>query len=204
MKIEIFVSDFLNEYISYREYYDDMTDLLDATIDNLVSSNTIEENKIIINDYCGDIFDAISLHSQYFPDENINSTKDLFYERLSFISMFVKLFPIISDYVNSYNWNEKLFIKEFTLEYSGKINSYDEITDILDSTINEYVLTNTYESNKEIIIKYYGNIESAIIIYNSVIGILQYSTIEYIYSQLAFLSIFINIYPKIIDSIIST
>ena len=81
MKIEIFVNDFLNEYISYREYYDDMTDLLDATIDNLVSSNTIEENKIIINDYCGDIFDAISLHSQYFPNENINSTKNLFYER---------------------------------------------------------------------------------------------------------------------------
>ena len=118
--------------------------------------------------------------------------------------MFVKLFQIISDYVNTYNWNKKLFIKEFSLEYSGKINSYDEITDILDSTINEYVLTNTYESNKEIIIKYYGNIESAIIIYNSVIGILQYSTIEYIYSQLAFLSIFINIYPKIIESIIST
>jgi hypothetical protein len=202
MKLEIFVSDFLNEYISYREYYDDMTDLLDATIDNVVSTNTIEENKIIINDYCGDIFDAISLHNKYFPDDDINSTKDLFYERLAFISLFVKIYPIVYDYLYSYNWNEKLFIKEFNIAYSGKMNNYNEITDILDSIINEYVVKNTYISNKEIIIKYYGNIESAINVYNSVIGLLQYSSMEYIYSQLAFISIFINIYPKIIESII--
>jgi hypothetical protein len=201
MKIDAFVSDFLNEYISYREYYDDITDLLDATIDNLVSSNTIEENKTVINDCCGDIFDAISLHKKYFPDDDIGSTKELFYERLAFISMFVKLFPIITDYVNSYKWNEKLFIKEFSLEYSGKKNDFDDITDLLDSTINEYVSENTYHLNKDIILNYYGNIETAITVYNTVIGILQYSTVEYVYSQLAFLSIFIHVYPKIVDSL---
>ena len=201
MKIDVFVNDFLNEYISYREYYDDITDLLDATIDNVVSSNSIEENKQIIIDYCGDIFDALSLHNKYFPDDDINSTKDLFYERLAFISMFVKLFPIISDYVNSYKWNEKLFVKEFSLEYSGNKADYDNITDLLDTTINEYVSNNTYHLNKEIILKYYGSIESAIIVYNNVIGILHYTTMEYIYSQLAFISIFIHLYPKIVESI---
>jgi hypothetical protein len=201
MKIDAFVSDFLNEYISYREYYDDITDLLDATIDNLVSSNTIEENKTVINDCCGDIFDAISLHKKYFPDDDIGSTKELFYERLAFISMFVKLFPIITDYVNSYKWNEKLFIKEFSLEYSGKKNDFDDITDLLDSTISEYVSENTYHLNKDIIFHYYGSIEAAITVYNTVIGLLQYSTVEYVYSQLAFLSIFIHVYPKIVDSL---
>lgn len=199
MKIDVFVNDFLNEYISYRDCYDDMTDLLDATIDNVVSSNSIEENKQIIIDYCGDIFDALSLHNQYFPDDDINSTKDLFYERLAFISMFVKLFPIINDYVNSYKWNEKLFVKEFSLEYSGNKADYDNITDLLDTIINEYVSNNTYHLNKEIILKYYGSIESAIIVYNNVIGILHYTTMEYIYSQLAFISIFIHLYPKIVE-----
>lgn len=201
MKIEVFMNDFLDEYISHRECYGDITDLLDATIDNLVSSNTIDENKIIINNYCGDIYDAILLHKQYFPDDNIESTKELFYERLAFISMFIKLFPMITDYLNSYKWNEKLFIKEFSLEYSGKSNNYDDITDLLDLTINEYVSTNTYHLNKDIILNYYGNIESAIMIYNTLIGELQYTTMEYIYSQLAFISIFIHIYPKIVESL---
>ncbi len=201
MKLEIFVNDFLTEYISYRECYDDMTDLLDATIDNVVSSNSIEENKQIIIDYCGDIFDAISLHKKYFPDDDINSSKALFYERLAFISMFVRLFPIIRDNVNSYKWNEKLFVKEFSLEYSGKTDDYNDITDLLDSTINEYVSTNTYHLNKEIILQYYGSIDTAIIVYNNVIGLLHYTTMEYIYSQLAFITIFIHIYPKIVDSL---
>lgn len=201
MKLDVFVNDFLNEYISYRECYDDIPDLLDATIDTVVSSNTIEENKQIISDYCGDIFDALSLHSQYFPDDDINSSKELFYERLAFISMFVRLFPIITDYLNNYRWNEKLFVKEFSLGYAGNKYDYDYIADLLDSTINEFVITNTYHLNKEIILWYYGNIEAAIIVYNNAIGLLHYTTMENVYSQLAFISIFINLYPKIVDSL---
>lgn len=201
MKLDVFVNDFLNEYISYRECYDDIPDLLDATIDTVVSSNTIEENKQIITDYCGDIFDALSLHNQYFPDDDINSSKELFYERLAFISMFVLLFPIITDYLNNYRWNEKLFVKEFSLGYAGNKYDNDYITDLLDSTINEFVITNTYHLNKEIILRYYGNIETAIIVYNNAIGLLHYTTMENVYSQLAFISIFINLYPKIVDSL---
>ena len=200
MKISVFVSDFLNEYISHREYYNDITDLLDATIDNLVSLNTIEENKLIIVDYCCDIYDAVVLHNKYFPDDDINTTKGLFYERLAFIAMFVKVFPIIFDYVNCYDWNEKLFVKEFSLEYSGGMNDFEKITDMLDITINEYVSMNTYHLNKEIVLRYYGSIESALIVYYSVIGELHYTTMEYVYSQLAFISIFINIYPQLVDS----
>ena len=199
MKINVFVSDFLNEYISHNDCYDDITDLLDATIDNLVSLNTIEENKLIIVDYCGDIYDAVVLHNKYFPDDDINTTKELFYERLAFISMFVKLFPIIDDYVNCYNWNEKIFINKFSREYRGMANDFDDITDVLDSKINDYVSMNTYHLNKFIILNYYESIDKAIVVYNDYIGNLQYSTMEFVYSQLAFISIFIHIYPKIVD-----
>ena len=51
MKMDQFVEEFLNEYIIHRDCYDNMIDLLDVTIDNLVSFNTIEENKEIINIY---------------------------------------------------------------------------------------------------------------------------------------------------------
>lgn len=199
MKIDMFIRDFLTEYISYREYYDDVVDLLDATIDTLVSSNTIEENKIIINDYCGDIYDAIILHNQYFPGEDINKSKELFHERLAFIAMFVKIYPQIFNYMNSYEWNEKIFIKEFSLEVFTKNADNNEITDMLDATISEYVSMNTYNLNKDIILRYYADIETAIRVYYDVIGILHYTTLEVIYSQLAFMCIFINIYPKIVS-----
>lgn len=200
MQIKTFIDEFLNEYISHRDCYDDITDLLDATIDNLVSLNTIDENKSIINDCCGDIFDAISLHNQYFPEDDINSEKSYFYERLAFVSMFVKIFPIIRHSINCFEWNEKLFIREFSMEFSGEMSNYENITDILDTTITEYVSMNSYKLNKEIIVNYYGSIENAIVAYICLIGELHYTTMDLIYRELAFISIFIHIYPKILSS----
>lgn len=195
MKMEQFVNEFLNEYISYRECYDDFTDLLDATIDNLVSFNTIEENKEIIESYCGDVYDAMMLHKKYFPDEDITKTKDLYYERLAFVSMFVKVYPIIDSHINSYDWDEKLFIKEFSKECDDKDDN--DIIDMLDMAICEYVSSNSYVLNKEIMLRYCGDIENAINIYINIIGYIHYTTMENMYRQLASIAIFLNIYPKL-------
>lgn len=196
MKMDQFVEEFLNEYITHRDCYDNMIDLLDVTIDNLVSFNSIEENKEIINIYCGDVYDAMMLHKKHFPEEDITGTKELYYERLAFISMFVKVYPIIDSHINKYDWDEKLFIKEFSMECNEK-KDVNDITDMLDTAICEYVSSNSYILNKEIILRYYGNIENAINLYINVIGNIHYTTMENMYSQLASIAIFLNIYPRI-------
>lgn len=73
----------------------------------------------------------------------------------------------------------------------------NDITDMLDTAICEYVSSNSYILNKEIILRYYENIENAINSYISVIGNIHYTTMENMYSQLASIAIFLNIYPRI-------
>lgn len=196
MMIDQFVYDFLNEYITYQDCYDDMIDLLDATIDNLVSLNSVEENKKIIEIYCGDVYDAMMLHKEHFPDENITGTKELYYERLAFVSMFVKIYPVVNSHINRYDWDEKLFIKEFSMMCNDE-DDEEKITDMLDTTICEYVSSNSYILNKEIVLRYCGNISNAINKYIEVIGNIHYTNIENMYSQLASVVIFLTIYPKI-------
>lgn len=196
MNLDQFVDEFLNEYISNRDCYSDYIDLLDATVDTVVSLNSIEENKEIIKICCGDDYDAMMLHKEHFPDIDIMQSKTIYYERLAFVSLFIKVYPIIDSRINKYEWDEKLFIKEFSKECVEKKDE-EEITEMLDIAINEYVSSNSYILNKEIMLRYYGNIENAINTYINVIGNIKYTTMENMYIELASTAIFFNIYPKI-------
>ena len=104
MKLDVFVNDFLNEYISYRECYDDIPDLLDATIDDIVYHNTIEENKEIIIKYSGDIYNALNLYKIHLGNiDIIMNNMDCFYQQLAFISLFKEIYPIIYNSLNNFN-----------------------------------------------------------------------------------------------------
>jgi hypothetical protein len=93
--------------------------------------------------------------------------------------------------------NNETFIIDLINEYNN--NKYDKIEDLLDITLEEYVLNNTIDINKKIINIYVGDIYDAINIYNVYLGNINNKSKEYFYQQLAYISLFINLYPIIIN-----
>ena len=81
MDSEAFIADFVHEYLSNRNCYDDISDLLDVTIDDFVNYNSFNENKKIVSDYAGDVFDAIKLYELHLGtvDDRYRSSTDKFY-----------------------------------------------------------------------------------------------------------------------------
>ena len=163
MNPELFVADFINEFTSYPECYDDVVDLLDATLDDIVSNNTIEENKIIITDYAGDIFVAINLYNQHLGNvAELYSDMSVFYEQLAYISLFVKLYPMIeTETVKSVNFQS--FVKDFT-----------EAVQITDTQpmelVDKIVSCNTSDVNKQIIFSFSSDISQSIQLYTDYIS----------------------------------
>lgn len=163
MNPELFVADFINEFTSYPECYDDVVDLLDATLDDIVSNNTIEENKIIITDYAGDIFVAINLYNQHLGNvAELYSDMSVFYEQLAYISLFVKLYPMIeTETVKSVNFQS--FVKDFT-----------EAVQLTDTQplelVDKIVSCNTSDVNKQIIFSFSSDISQSIQLYTDYVS----------------------------------
>lgn len=156
MNSQTFVSDFIEEFTSHPECYDDVVDLLDATLDDIVSNNTIEENKQIISDYSGDVFIAINLYKEHLGNvEELYSDMNIFYQQLAFISLFVKLYPIIEIKLKKH-CNFATFTDNFRVELTTNSDFYygGKITGLID----EIISLNTLDVNKQIISGYYvGN-----------------------------------------------
>jgi len=140
-----FIAEFVEEYISNRNLYDDLGDLLDATIDDYVSNNTVNENKTIVAEYAGDVFDAIKLYEFHLgtADELHTSTKDYFYQQLAYVSLFVNLFPRVNKIVK-----EKL--ESIAEQDSMIIDHGDDIkiiyNEVYDSFIENYYVIPPYKS----------------------------------------------------------
>jgi hypothetical protein len=64
MSVHEFISAFAAEFASNPGYYSDIAELLDFTITEFVSSNTIEDNKKLIDEFAGDTINAINLYNE--------------------------------------------------------------------------------------------------------------------------------------------
>jgi len=203
MNIDTFIKDFIIEYTSHPDCYDDIVDLLDVTIEDIVINNTIDENKKIIITYICDIYIAIQLYKTHLDDINtIYQSISLFYERLAFVSLFATIYPKILNSMKTFTsdsyLDETQFIQDFINEYSNYRDSYCDIIDLLDVTLDDYVSNNSLFLNKQIILDNCGNIENAINLYIKNLGNITYTTLEHLYSQLVFAVLFIKLYPEII------
>lgn len=155
MNAQMFVSDFVAEFTSHPECYDDVADLLDCTLDDIVSNNSINENKQIISDYSGDVFIAINLYKEHLGNiEELYSDMTVFYQQLAFVSLFVKLYPIIEAKLSE-RCNFTTFAENFKVELSSNSDYYQGKISIL---IDEIISINPLDVNKQIISDYYvGN-----------------------------------------------
>lgn len=198
MNFTSFVSDFIAEFASNVDYYTNIADLLEFTLNEFVSTNSIEVNKKIISDFSGDIFNAINLYREHLGEvEHLYSSMDVFYQQLAFISLFIKFYPEIESALS--HFNETVFINEIVDEYQSYPDCYDNITDLLDVSIDDYVSNNSFAINKQLIHNYIGNITSALNLYMDHLGYLDIinTPIAVIYEKLAYISLFLNLYPKI-------
>jgi hypothetical protein len=152
MNTQKFVSDFIAEFTSHPECYEDVVDLLDCTIDDIVSNNTIEENKKIIFEYSGGVSVAMTLHEEYLgPMDELYSNVELMYQRLAFVSLFVKLYPIV-DAAISDHCNFATFAQSFKVELLSNDDYYNGDMSMI---IGEIISANSEDVNKQIISAYY-------------------------------------------------
>ena len=83
----------------WRAIGGDWTDALNSEIDNDVSNNSDEENIMIINEYAGGLFEAIELYKEHFDGFDYDS-KQNFYAKLAYISMYHKFYDIIKQQID--------------------------------------------------------------------------------------------------------
>jgi len=134
MNANTFVTDFIFEFTSHPECYDDIVDLLDVTLYDIVSNNTIDENKTIIANYTGDVFTAINLYNTHIGDvANFQSFVVDFTNAISNTNLTeLELINNIVSY-NSCDTNKQI-IFSFSPDISHSINLYKEY---INSNINE-------------------------------------------------------------------
>jgi hypothetical protein len=95
-----FIEDIMNKIKELKDI-DDWSDVFHTEIDNEVSYNSIGNNIIIINEYAGDVFEAIQLYNDNFGEFEIGLDKHKFYAQLAFISVYEKFYGMIEDLVNN-------------------------------------------------------------------------------------------------------
>jgi hypothetical protein len=130
-----FIYEIVNEFLSFPNYYQDIADLLDATIDDYVGHNDIEENKKIVMTFTEDVYDAIRLYEFHLGNacDLHKGTKSKFYQQLAYVSLFVKLYPQIKSIVDTSSSS----ISDDDIEFSwNDINS--DIVDMYHKTIQSY------------------------------------------------------------------
>ena len=96
------------------------------------------------------------------------------------------------------------FIVEIVNEYLANNYYYDSIVDLFDVTLDDYVTNNSIEVNKKIIDTYATDVFNALNLYEKYFGSvedLHRSTREYFYQQLAYVTLFVEIYPQIVKSV---
>jgi hypothetical protein len=96
------------------------------------------------------------------------------------------------------------FIVEIVNEYLANNYYYDSIVDLFDVTLDDYVTNNSIEVNKKIIDTYATDVFNALNLYEKYLGSvedLHRSTREYFYQQLAYVTLFVEIYPQIVKSV---
>jgi hypothetical protein len=133
MDVQEFIVELVNEYLTFSYYYDNIVDLLDVTLDDYVTNNSIEFNKKIIDTYATDVFNAMNLYDKYLGSlEDLHkSTREYFYQQLAFVTLFVEIYPQIIKSVQSSPTSECGL--KFSFE---EVN--DDVADIFDQMIDDY------------------------------------------------------------------
>ena len=152
MNAQMFVNDFIAEFTSHPECYTDVVDLLDCTLNDIVSNNTIEENKKIIFEYSGGVSVAMTLYETYLgPIDDLYANVEVMYQQLAFVSLFVKLYPIIDELLSKHT-SITTFAEDFKVELLSKPEYYNGNMSLL---IDEIISINSRDVNMKIISDYY-------------------------------------------------
>lgn len=153
MNAQMFVSDFITEFTSHPECYDDVVDLLDCTLNDIVSLNSIDENRKIIFDYSGGVSVAMKLYENYLGEiDDLYSDVEVMYQQLAFVSLFVKLYPIVDAAITE-SCDFANFSENFKVELLSNSEHYDGNMSML---VDEIISINSVDVNKQIISDYYG------------------------------------------------
>lgn len=198
MNFASFVSDFIKDFAPKVDSETTIIDLLDYFLDNFVSNNSTEYNKKIIDDFAGDVFNAINLYRTHLGEiEHLYSNMSVFYQQLAFISLFVKFYPEVE--IKYSHFNEKNFICEIAEEFTSHPECYENIVDLLEVSIDDYVSNNSFIINKQLIKNYSGDVITALNLHVEYLGDIDIinTPTTVIYEKLAFVSLFLNLYPKI-------
>jgi hypothetical protein len=142
MDCQNFIIEVANEFLSFPECYEDISDLLDATIDDYVGHNDIKTNQKIVEEYAGGVYEAIRLYEFHLGNagELHKGTKSKFYQQLAYVSLFVRFYPEINNIIKT---KEELSDIEKADNSSNEDNFCwddvnDDISDMLCETFQSY------------------------------------------------------------------
>ena len=94
-----FIDKIMNE-IKELSDIDDWNDVYHTIIDDETYNNSIGDNIMIINEYAGDVFEAIELYEDRIGDFERTKNKHVFYARLAFVSIYEKFYGIIENLID--------------------------------------------------------------------------------------------------------
>jgi hypothetical protein len=103
MDCQTLIVEIANAFLAVPNSYENITDLIDATIDDYVGQNDIETNQKIVMEYSGGVYEAIQLFEFHLGNacDLHKGTKSKFYQQLAYVSLFVKLYPQIKAIVDA-------------------------------------------------------------------------------------------------------
>jgi hypothetical protein len=139
MDYENFIIEVVNEFLAFPDCYEDISDLLNVTIDDYVGHNDIETNEKIVQEFAGGVYEAIQLYEMHLgkPKHLHKGTKQHFYQELAFISLFMKLYPQVKSMVNISTTK----VSDDEKENEFNLNDVnDDINDMINETITNYYI----------------------------------------------------------------
>jgi hypothetical protein len=143
MDCQNFINEVANEFLAYPNCYDDLSDLLNVTIDDYVGHNDIKTNEKIVMEIAGGVYEAIKLYEIHLgnPKYLHKGSKQQFYKELAFVSLFISIYPQVKSIVDVHSSSSLSEISD-----DGEFNLNDvncDIDDMIYETISSYI---TYES----------------------------------------------------------
>jgi len=142
MDCENFIIEVVNEFLSFPDCYEDISDLFDVTVDDYVGHNDIETNEKIVQEFAGGVYEAIQLYEMHLgkPKHLHKGSKQHFYQELAFVSLFVKLYPRLKSIVNAQLSSSNISMTEISEDEEDAFDLNDVNHDIDDMICETYAV----------------------------------------------------------------
>jgi hypothetical protein len=151
MDCQTLIVEIANAFLAVPNSYENITSLIDATIDDYVGQNDIETNQKIVIEYGGGVYEAIQLYEFHLGNacDLHKSTKSKFYQQLAYVSLFVKLYPQIKSIVDA---ETSTFVSEITMSDMDDDDNADNIflnEDLLSEDEDDICVNYEFSSDDE-------------------------------------------------------